>query len=134
MPVRISELARERREIQLETSGGILHVVYRPNVRTPADEARLAACKGDDIYREILESMKKMIVQWDLTGPVYDPETEDVLVEEDMEIPIEPAILQFLPSSQMTGIFQTIMEDMRPNTTKASSKTSGKLYATGSFS
>jgi hypothetical protein len=133
MPVRMSDLAKERREIQYHTAHGPINVVYRPNVRTPADEARLASCKGDDVYREILQSLEKLIAEWDVVGPVYEQGTETVLVEEDVVVPVKKEILANLPSAVMNGIFRAVIEDSNPNSTAAASKNSGKLFHTGSL-
>lgn len=134
MPIRVADLAKERKDIITATSLGGVHVTYRPNVRTPADEARMIGMTGEDAYREMLESMKKLIAAWDLVGPVYDAFDGSVVVPEDEEVPIEPVVMQHISSSILTAIYQDILEDMRPNSQKNPSKDSPKRLFTGSMS
>lgn len=134
MPIRVADLAKERKEIIAATSLGGVLVVYRPNVRTPADEARMIGLTGEEAYREMLQSMKKLIASWELVGPVYDAIDGSVVVEEDAPVPIEPEVLQHMPSSLLTLIYQDIIEDMRPNSQKNPSNASPKRLFTGSMS
>lgn len=135
MPVRVSDLAKERRDLTVDIGLlGQVKLTYRPNVRTPADEAALANSKGEDVYREILLGMEQMIVDWDITGPVFNKVDGAVLVEEDVPVPVQKEILQHISSTLMSDIFQAILEDMRPKSKEStSSKNSRDLYAKGSF-
>jgi hypothetical protein len=132
MPIRVADLAKERSEVVVNTPLGQVRVTYRPNVRTPADEARMANATGEDAYREMLESLHKLIVEWDLVGPVYDAEDGSLVIEEDAEVPTKPQITQHISSTLLGMIFTAMLEDMRPNSPKNPSKNSQKLYATDS--
>jgi hypothetical protein len=129
MPVRVADLAKERREVLVNTPLGQVRVSYRPNVRTPADEARMAQATGEDAYREMLESMQKLVVDWELVGPVYDAEDGSIIIAEDEPVPTKPEVLQHISSTLLSMIFQEMLEDMRPNSQKNPSKGSQRLYA-----
>lgn len=133
MPIRISDLARERREIRVPTNHGDLRVVYNPNAVTASDQARLLAAEGTEAFRELLGQIEKTIVFMDLVGPLYDDAGQEI-VPDGEPIPVEGYFLQFLPQMQLAAIYQAVLEDSRPKATN-SSKGSGRLYeATGSFS
>lgn len=135
MAVRLSELTKQRAEVFIATPLGEVRVVYRPNERTIADEARMSDAVGVDAYREMLASMEKMIVEWDFVGPVYDNTTGAMIVDEDVQVPAQKEILQHISTHILQSVFTGIMEDMRPNSKKgSSSKNSQSLFASGSMS
>lgn len=131
MPVKVSEFVKERRELTVETPYGDIELVYRPNLRTPADEARMAASQGEEVYKEILTSFETLVVKWDVIGPVLDNKGKE-LVAPDVTVPIEKEILQFVNTSLITAVFSAMLEDMRPNGRKSSSTNSQGLFSMGS--
>lgn len=143
MPIRLNDFAKERKDLTVATPIGDIEVVYRPNALTPSDEARLAASREDGAvaaFRELLEQFCRVLVAWDLVGPVYNSVTGDEIVAEDVPIPVRPDILQHVASPIITLIFRTINEDNVPKSSKTSrnqtgptsSKNSGAIYS-GSF-
>ena len=103
MGIRIGDLANERRDMVYSTSIGDLNVSYSPNALTPSDEAKLVAVRdqegGIGVYREILEQVCKIIKSWDLEGPLFNTENGLTIVDEGERVPLDPAVLQHLPSS-----------------------------------
>lgn len=136
MAVKLSDFVNERAEIFLPTPLGEIRVVYRPNKRTLADEARMAAAQGEEAFRELIIAIENLVVEWDLVGPMYDPESGVQIVGEDQPIPVKRDVLQYMSTKLLSAILQAIMEDMRPNAqaTTTSQRDSQKLFATGSMS
>ncbi len=144
MGIRIGDLANERRDMVYSTSIGDLNVSYSPNALTPSDEAKLVAVRdqegGIGVYREILEQVCKIIKSWDLEGPLFNTENGLTIVEDGERVPLDPAVLQHLPSSFMMGLYRAIGEDNVPKssgnprqTQNISQNNSGNIYR-GSFS
>ena len=123
MPVRLSNLVKERRElaVPLADSNDVINIVYRPHALTPADEARLSSLTGEESYREMLSQFEDLLVSWDVLGALVDKDTGKVLVPEDVEVPIKQELLQHLPTDLMGIVFGAIREDMRPKQRKGSS-------------
>lgn len=141
MPIRLTDFSRERRDLVIPTPSGDINVTYSPNVLTPSDEAKILAARANspvDSYRELLTQFCRILIAWDLVGPVLNSDSGEEIVAEDAPIPVKPEILQHVPSPVITLIFRAISEDNVPKSSKAaktgtaSSKNSGSIYS-GSF-
>jgi hypothetical protein len=131
VPIRLSDLANDRRDTTISTPLGPIAVTYKPNALTPADAAELAGSTGAESFRVLLKQMEKLIVKWDITGPVYATGTDEVVVEADIVVPIEAKVLQHISSDLLGELFQAIQKDKNPKSPN-SPKTSNDLFA-GSF-
>lgn len=136
MAIKLADFVNERSEVFIPTPLGEIRVVYRPNKRTLADEARMAASSGEDQFREIIKALENMVVEWDLIGPMFAPDSGEQLVEDGQPIPVKKEVLQFMSTKILSTILSAIMEDMRPNgqKTTTSQRDSPRLFATGSMS
>lgn len=132
MPIRLSELAKDRRDTTIGTPLGPLKVTYRPNALTSVDAAELAAARGDESFRVLLRQMEQLIVEWDLVGPIFQKGTDKVVVEADQPIPIKAEVLQYVPYGVLNDIFVAIQNDKNPKSTTSPS-TSNDLFGGGSF-
>jgi hypothetical protein len=143
MGIRIGEFANERKDLVYETPLGDLHITYSPNALTPSDEAKLLTARqssGIEMYQELLNQLCKLLRGWDMVGPLYNADNGELIVEEDQTVPLQPDILQHMPTSLMTGLFKAISEDNVPKsstehgkrTQKTSQANSGGIYQ-GSF-
>ena len=129
MGIRIGDFANERKELVYETPLGALNLVYNPNALTPSDEAKLLSARqesGVEMYQELLNQLCKMLRQWDMVGPLYNADTGDQMVGEDEPVPLQPDILQHMPTSLMTGLFRAISEDNVPKSSTPHSKRTQK--------
>lgn len=137
MPIRLVDLAKERRELTIHTPLGPLNIVYRPNARTPADIAKYRGITDDaEKTKAMLDVIADVVCDWDLLGPVYHRESGEQLVEEDAPIPIKPEILQFVSDDLLLAIMREVEKDKTPKE-KNSSRKSADLYSvktTSSFS
>jgi hypothetical protein len=144
MGIRIGDFANERKDLKHETQLGTLSMVYRPNALTPSDEAALLKAREDSplaMYRGMLEQLCKLLVSWDMEGPLYNSETGEEVVAEGEMVPLDPAVLQHMPSTLMAQLFRAIQEDNVPKssvpnesrrTRNVSPTNSGNIYQ-GSF-
>lgn len=100
MPLRLSELAAERRDLAVPWGEHTLALTYRPGQVTPAmiDEADRRAGSGGVIW-----ALTQCISAWDLLG------------DEDKPLPITETALRELPSRFIMTVFGAIVRDSRPN-------------------
>lgn len=129
MGIRIGEFANERKDLVYSTPMGDLNLVYSPNALTPSDEAKLLTARqtsGVEMYQELLNQLCKLLRSWDMVGPLYNSTNGDLIVEEDQPVPLQPDVLQHMPTSLMTGIFRAISEDNVPKSSTEPSKRTQK--------
>lgn len=136
MGFQINNLALERRDIVLNTSNGDMHLTVAPRALTANDQAKLSLARGngDEFLRELLRQMARLIISWDVVGPlqetVVDDETGDELVVTIVAAgePVPPTkeYLQYIDQVTLGDIYQAIIEAVRPKET--TSKPSGKLF------
>lgn len=131
MPIRLSDLANERRDTTITTPLGPLAVTYRPNALTPADSARLSSVQGEEWVKQLLAMLEEYIVAWDLVGPVKNKVTGEAVVPADEPIPLKKEILQHVSSDLLGEIFRAVQSDRDPKP-KTSAKNSGDIFG-GSF-
>jgi hypothetical protein len=126
MPIGLSELANERRKIDVEIRNiGSLEVTYRPNVITPAREAeikKIAEEEGEDSDDATMILLMDVVESWDLTGPMYDNsaagpngQNGELIVEHGAVVPLELRFLQHVPSRVQNSIIQAIGKDANPD-------------------
>lgn len=129
MGIRIGDFANERKDLVYETNLGELHLVYNPNALTPSDEAKLVTARqssGIETYQELLNQLCKLLRNWDMEGPLFNSDNGDQIVGEGEPVPLQPDILQHMPTSLMTGIFRAISEDNVPKSSTENSKRTPK--------
>lgn len=110
MPLRLSELAAERREITIPWGEQSLVLTYRPGQVTPAmiDEAdRRTGSDG------IIWALVQWVSAWDLLG------------DDDKPLVITLEALADLPSKFIMTIFGAIVRDSRPNPPKGETSGAG---------
>ena len=133
MPISVSDLVSERRTIAVPIGRGRLEVTYRPQELTPAREEEIAEQldNNDAKSSTMLTMFVDLVAAWDLTGPLVDRETDEVLVEDDVSIPLTPDVLRHVPSAVISTVFQAVYDDMNDDSGKK--KRSGRSGG-GSFS
>lgn len=132
MPLRIADLAANRRTFTLSMEGGSLQVTYRPYEMTPAmesefsrmaDEARANledegagadTVATDTGISKLFNQFCTIVDSWDLVGPLTDPTSGTVVVEEDKPIPIKPEYLRYCSNLFLVNVLNGIVDDSRP--------------------
>ncbi len=93
MAIRLADLQKETRAIEVEISGERLTVEYRVNVVTPAF---LNSNPG------LVEQLEAALVNWDLLGE-----------KDDQPLPITKEVLQMIPVTVLSRILEEITDDIR---------------------
>lgn len=121
-----AKIMKEFKTVDLDIGWGItLHLTYRP--RQIADTAeederrRLAAEDADENFQAI--ELCRILTEWDLTGPVP---VEDIpghklgsaVASETDPVPLDPAIVRFLPQPLIAAILAAVTVDAQPDPTK----------------
>lgn len=116
MPVRVSNLVRDRRTIQVPVGDEALTITYRPGGITPATEGRLREYSDDQRGGAALVALlADCLVEWDL------------LDDEGQPLPLDTKTLSQLPVIFLGHLAQAITEDMRPNLPSAGNSGAGSL-------
>jgi hypothetical protein len=124
--MRISEALKEVKDLEVHFGPATLKLTYRPPSWTPRE---LDALKADKDIRRVVDQIRKLVIQWDLTDeydrlvplalPVAPAPTVIVseggqdLEQEPAEAPIDP--LMDVPLSIYMKIITAINEDGRPD-------------------
>ncbi len=130
--LRLNDIMRDKKQSTIKTPMGDLAVTYRPHALTSVDIAEVAQAVGMDAHRKQIEKIVKCLVDWDLVGPLFDPDTGFPIVGEDEPIPITPEVLQFVSLPLLGSIFGAVMRDANPTSTQEPSTNSSRLFE-GSF-
>lgn len=93
MAIRLADLQKETRKIEVTVGGETLTVEYRVNVVTPAF---LNSNPG------VVEQLETALVSWDLLGE-----------KGDEPLPITTDVLQTIPVSVLSLILEKITDDIR---------------------
>ena len=116
MPVRISNLVRDRRTVTIPIDDDVVTITYRPGGFTPETEDRLRQYADDQRGGAALVALlADCLIEWDL-------------VDDDGR-PLKPTAenLRRLPTVFLSQVAQAIAEDMRPNLPIAGSSGAGLL-------
>jgi hypothetical protein len=93
-----------------------LHLHYRPRAITPKMERAFQELQASgEADRVVYDSLKALIVQWDLTD------------DQGVVIPLEPEPLSDVPSDLLLHVFRKIQEDLRPDPTKLRALPNGSV-------
>jgi len=108
MGIRISELTRDERTIQVPVGKEQVNITYRPGGFTPETEDRLHQHEEDQRGgAALVELLEGCLVRWDLEG------------EDGQPMPIDGAVLRTLPIRFLAQAVKAIAEDMNPNAESA---------------
>ena len=119
MPIRLSDLSRETRELAVELAdGSVVNVTYRWKAITPAmtqmlvrfgelveagEQAKLTIGEQVGLDKDLIETLAWLLVDWDVTG------------DDDQALPVSAKVLMRLPSAFLYQLFGAIVGDNRPN-------------------
>lgn len=109
MPLCLSSLREQEREIAVPFDGDALKVWYRPGALTPELESILRQA-GDEKAPEapertpMLEVLTRIVARWDLLD---EPDGQVV--------PVTHEVLFRLPSALLLAILRAVYEDVSPN-------------------
>lgn len=114
--VRLSELARNRRTVEVPVGDGddVVKITYRPGGITPQTEERLH--KAIDEQRggaALVALFADCLIEWDIVDDDGQP------------LPVTEETLRHLPTVFLAQMAQAITEDMRPNPRSAGSSGAG---------
>lgn len=100
MPISVSHLKNDKRNLDLEYSGETVHIVYKPSELTPTvmAEMREANEEGNDFFTT--DILCKLLVEWDVMG------------EDGQPLPIVFDELRYLQSAFLSAVLTACTEDM----------------------
>lgn len=82
--MKMSDALKEVKDLKVDFgAGGVLNVVYRPPSWTPAE---MEALQEDKDIRRIVDQIRKLVIQWDLTDdynvlvPLEEPTPDPAIV------------------------------------------------------
>ena len=157
MPISIADVVGERRQLKVRFNFGTLELLYKPNEMTPADEDLIFGegstegdvvdmsedgtidLTGDDQAERrrqfaMLRVLVRMVERWDVTGPLYrrQPDgtidTNAVVVEAGLPVPLEIDILKNIPSKFIGDVFRAMYQDMSRDPKKSSKGSGGGSF------
>ncbi len=120
MPIRISNLVRDRRMVTIPIDDETVTITYRPGGFTPETEDRLRTFADDQRGGAALVALlADCLIDWD--------------VLDDDGKPLRPTAenLRRLPMVFLSQVAQAIAEDMRPNLSSAGNSGAGSLQRAG---
>lgn len=101
MPVTLSDLQRDERELDVQIGEATLHIVYRPSGITPVVEEELRQAQRDERTGGMLAGLLvSILVSWDL---LPEPDAEP--------LPIDEETLRELPMRFLAQLVTAIGED-----------------------
>lgn len=125
--MKMSDALKEVKDLDVDFgAGGVLHIIYRPPSWTPAE---LEALQEDKDIRRVVDQIRKLVIQWDLTDdyqnlvPLAEPvQPETVVVtgdhgevlEQDAVEPVRDPLMH-VPLSIYMKIIRAINEDGKPD-------------------
>jgi len=114
MPVRVSNLVRDRRMIRIPVGEDVIQITYRPGGFTAETEERLREYAADQRGGAALVALlADCLIEWDLLdddGKNLAPTAEN---------------LRRLPTVFLSQVAQAVADDMRPNLASAGSSGAG---------
>lgn len=120
--MRISEADTEAKDIDVQFGKATLHVTYKPLTYTVREMDALA---GSRDAGQIIETMKRLVVAWDLDDkqgnrvpldhPMDDVMQEDGSGPSGRKRPADDDPLRDVPSHIFTGIIQAVGKDQTPS-------------------
>lgn len=102
MPISLNHIKNDKRSIAIDYNGDTLNLTYKPSELTPAIEAEIREEALEGRNDRLIETVCKMVIQWDLLDEAGEP------------LPLEPEIVRDLPSAFLYAIQQGCREDMIP--------------------
>lgn len=106
--MRVGQLVKDVRTVEIPIDGEPLSVTYRPSAITPATEsAMMDEVDGSRAGSGLCKLLSKVLVGWDLVG------------DDDKPYPTTEAALRKLPIAFLGLVVQGITGDMRPNAPSA---------------
>ena len=122
----IQDFAREQVHTTVEVRGVSINVWYSPDNLRMRDIDMLTRARRDQDFGLMTRAVKRFVDEWDITGPLVDEDTDEVLVEEGEVIPFEVRCLEVLGFAFLTEFLDSIETEAveGPNPTPA--KTTGR--------
>lgn len=115
MPVTLSDLQQDERELDVAIGENTLHIAYRPSGITPVLEEKLRETREDERGGKMLvEMLAAILTGWDLL-----PEPDAA------PLPIDEKTLQTLPTRFLVSLVEAITEDSNADPTKSKASAAG---------
>lgn len=112
MPIRLSDLAAQRRDLDVEFDGEVVKVVYQPGKMTMQMQQRANQAMqmpAEEGNRELAQILSDLVIAW------------DVLEDEGKALPVNPETVSMMPLRFVTVLTRAIFADISPNARTASS-------------
>jgi len=117
--MKVGQLVKDARTVQVDVEGEPLNVTYRPSEITPATEsAMMDQVDGSRAGGGLCKLLAKVLVSWELVG------------DDDKPYPTTEAALRKLPIAFLGIVVKGITDDLRPNGPSAAASNDG-LAAVG---
>lgn len=116
--MRVGQLVKDARTVQVDVEGEPLSVTYRPSEITPATEAAMMdQVDGSRAGGGLCKLLTKVLIGWELVG------------DDDKPYPTTEAALRKLPIAFLGMVVKGITDDMRPNPPSAATSNGGSIAA-----
>ena len=112
MPIRLSDLAAQRREIEVPFDEETVTVTYLPGKMTMQMQQRAnqaMTMPADSGNRELAEILCELVVGWDVLG------------DDGLALAVTPETMSLLPLRFVTVLTKALFADINPNAKSASS-------------
>lgn len=104
----IQQFAREQVHTTTVVRGVEINVWYSPDNLRMRDIDMLTRARRENDIGLMTQAVKRFIDEWDVTGPLVDEDTDEVLVEEGEVIPFEVRCLEVLGFAFLTEFLDSI--------------------------
>ena len=118
------DFTRDQVEADVEVRGLPIHVVYSPDNLRMRDIDMLTRAEREEDFGLYTKVIKRFIDEWDVTGPLVDEDTDEVLVEDGEVIPFTVECLEVLDWQFVTEFISAIRKETveGPNPTKGKAR------------
>lgn len=100
MPINVSNMKNDRRAVEFEYAGDMVHLIYKPSEMTPTVMAELREKNNEGDNYFTVDLLQKILVTW------------DVQLEDGSEMPITFENMKDLPSAFLAACLRECTEDM----------------------
>lgn len=121
-----SELRQDDIETTVEVRGMSIKIRYNPDDVRTRDVDLLTRGRRDGDLSLMTRGIKRFIREWDVTGPLVDDDTDEVLVEEGEVIPFEVRCLEVLGFAFLTEFIDSIESEVVEGPNPTTGRTTGR--------
>lgn len=109
--MKISQATAKPKPLEVTFGEAKLNVQYKPLTYTVREMDELQDSKD---VKQIVSTMKRLVVSWDLTDDDEQPVALDYMLNEDESVNVADPLLD-IPSHIFTGILKAVAEDQKPS-------------------